>query len=75
MPARLVDALDRAMRDGHNQYAPMTGIPALRQAIAAKTERCYGWRPDADTEITVTSGASRGDLRRDPRRGARRATK
>ena len=27
------------MRDGHNQYAPMTGIPALRQAIAAKTER------------------------------------
>ncbi|MBW3549764.1 MAG: pyridoxal phosphate-dependent aminotransferase [Proteobacteria bacterium] len=58
VPARLIDALHRAMRDGSNQYAPMTGIPALREAIAAKTERCYGHRPDADAEITVTSGAS-----------------
>ncbi|MFT4180271.1 MAG: pyridoxal phosphate-dependent aminotransferase [Thermomonas sp.] len=58
VPARLVDALTRAMQAGHNQYSPMTGVPALRQAIAAKTERCYGWRPDADAEITVTSGAS-----------------
>ncbi|QWF19328.1 pyridoxal phosphate-dependent aminotransferase [Lysobacter capsici] len=58
VPARLVDALGRAMREGKNQYAPMTGIPALRQAIAAKTERCYGYRPDADAEVTVVSGAS-----------------
>src|SRR5689334_9449106 len=58
VPEFLVDALARAMREGKNQYAPMTGIPALRQAIAAKTERCYGYRPDADAEITVTSGAS-----------------
>jgi methionine aminotransferase len=58
VPQRLVDELDRAMRDGHNQYAPMTGIPALRQAIAAKTDRVYGHRPDADTEVTVTSGAT-----------------
>lgn len=58
VPARLVDALGRAMREGKNQYAPMTGIPALRQAIAAKTERCYGHRPDPDSEITVVSGAS-----------------
>ena len=58
VPSRLVDELDNAMRAGHNQYAPMSGIPALRAAIAAKTERCYGWRPDADTEVTVTSGAS-----------------
>ncbi|MHB8911959.1 MAG: pyridoxal phosphate-dependent aminotransferase [Lysobacter sp.] len=57
-PARLVDALARAMRDGRNQYAPMTGIPALRQAIAAKTERCYGYRPDAESDVTVVSGAS-----------------
>lgn len=57
-PARLVDALARAMRDNKNQYSPMTGIPALRQAIAAKTERCYGYRPDAETDITVVSGAS-----------------
>src|SRR4030095_15249668 len=58
VPERLIEALDRAMREGKNQYAPMTGIPALRQAIAAKTERCYGYRPDADAEITVTSGES-----------------
>ncbi|RPE81473.1 pyridoxal phosphate-dependent aminotransferase [Vulcaniibacterium tengchongense] len=58
VPERLVRALDRAMREGRNQYAPMTGVPALRQAIAAKTERCYGYRPDPDAEVTVTSGAS-----------------
>jgi methionine aminotransferase len=58
VPERLVDALDRAMRAGHNQYAPMTGVPALRQAIAEKTERVYGWKPNADGEITVTSGAT-----------------
>lgn len=58
VPQRLIDALARAMQAGHNQYAPMTGIPALRQAIADKTEACYGWRPDVDAEITVTSGAT-----------------
>ncbi|MFC3660971.1 pyridoxal phosphate-dependent aminotransferase [Luteimonas notoginsengisoli] len=58
VPERLVEALDRAMRDGHNQYAPMTGVPALRRAIAAKTERVYAHRPDMDAEITVTSGAT-----------------
>ncbi len=58
VPARLVDELDRAMRAGHNQYPPMTGIAALRQAIAGKVLRCYGREVDPDTEITVTSGAS-----------------
>ena len=58
VPARLVDALTRAMQAGHNQYSMMTGIPALRQAIAEKTKRCYGWTPDVDAEITVTSGAT-----------------
>ena len=58
VPERLVAALDRAMRDGKNQYAPMSGLPALRQAIAAKTARCYGRDVDADAEVTVTSGAS-----------------
>ena len=58
VPQRLVDELGNAMRAGHNQYAPMTGVPALRQAITAKTVRCYGWRPDVDAQITVTSGAS-----------------
>ena len=58
VPARLVDELDKAMRAGHNQYAPMTGIPTLRGAIAAKTGRVYGYMPNADIEITVTSGAT-----------------
>ena len=62
VPARLVDALATAMRAGHNQYAPMTGIPALRRAIAAKTARCHGWSPDPDSEVTVTSGASEAIL-------------
>jgi len=61
-PARLLEALDAAMRAGHNQYSPMSGIPLLREAIAGKTERCYGYRPDADAEITVTSGASEAIL-------------
>lgn len=58
VPQRLVDELADAMRAGHNQYAPMTGVPALRQAIAAKVLRCYGAEVNADTEITVTSGAT-----------------
>ncbi|WP_276967722.1 pyridoxal phosphate-dependent aminotransferase [Metallibacterium scheffleri] len=57
-PPALVDALTRAMREGHNQYAPMTGITALREQIALKTERLYGRRIGVDTEITVTSGAT-----------------
>jgi methionine aminotransferase len=58
VPDFLVAALDRAMRAGRNQYAPMAGVPALRQAIAAKTLACYGRKVDADAEVTVTSGAS-----------------
>jgi len=54
----LVDLVTDAMRAGHNQYPPMTGLPALRQAIAAKIEATYGHRYDANTEITVTAGAS-----------------
>lgn len=57
-PARLLSALERALAAGHHQYAPMAGVPGLRRAIADKTLRCYGWRPDADSEVTVTSGAS-----------------
>ncbi|MFT4256793.1 MAG: pyridoxal phosphate-dependent aminotransferase [Pseudoxanthomonas sp.] len=58
VPQRLIDELDKAMREGHNQYAPMTGVPALRQAIAEKALRVYGAQVDADTEVTVTSGAT-----------------
>ena len=57
---RLLDAVDAAMRAGRNQYAPMTGLPVLRQAIAAKLAALYGHAYDADTEITVTAGATQG---------------
>ena len=58
VPERLVNELAKAMRQGKNQYAPMHGIAALRQAIADKTFRCYGMQLNVDSEITVTSGAS-----------------
>jgi methionine aminotransferase len=54
----LLDELNRQVSAGNNQYAPMTGVAVLRQQIAALTDRCYGRLVDADTEITVTSGAT-----------------
>ena len=57
-PQALRDALTRAMNSGKNQYAPMSGIPALRLAIASKTDRLYGHKADVGHEITVTSGAT-----------------
>jgi methionine transaminase len=47
-----------AMRAGHNQYAPMEGLLALREHIAAKLAASYGVSPDPETEITVTQGAT-----------------
>ena len=57
-PPALREALARHMAEGRNQYAPMTGVPRLREQIAFKTERCYGRRTDPETEVTVTSGAT-----------------
>ncbi|QKZ15773.1 pyridoxal phosphate-dependent aminotransferase [Spirosoma sp. KUDC1026] len=54
----LVALVDQYMRQGFNQYAPMTGVPALREALARKTEALYNVRFDPNTEITVTSGAT-----------------
>ncbi|GAB4465721.1 MAG: pyridoxal phosphate-dependent aminotransferase [Burkholderiaceae bacterium] len=47
-----------AVAAGHNQYAPMAGVPALRHAIAAKIGRLYGHAYDPETEITITAGAT-----------------
>ncbi|MFP8778059.1 pyridoxal phosphate-dependent aminotransferase [Hydrogenophaga sp. RWCD_12] len=58
----LVDAVTRAMQAGHNQYPPMPGVPALRQAMAAKMQALYGLRCDPNTEITVTAGATQAIL-------------
>ena len=58
VPENLVHEAARAMREGKNQYAPMAGPQALREAIAETTAARFGMRPDVDAEITVTSGAS-----------------
>ena len=57
-PAELLSLLDQHARAGHNQYAPMTGVPVLREAIAAKVSTLYGAQYDVDAEITVTAGAT-----------------
>ncbi|HEU4857551.1 MAG TPA: pyridoxal phosphate-dependent aminotransferase [Rhodanobacteraceae bacterium] len=57
-PAPLREALTRAMDEGRNQYAPMSGIPKLREQIALQVDRLYGRRVSADTEVTVTSGGT-----------------
>jgi methionine aminotransferase len=56
----LIEAVHRAMREGHNQYAPMPGVLALREGIAAKVEQLYGPKYDPMTEVVVTSGATAG---------------
>ena len=58
----LLEGVTEAMQQGHNQYPPMPGIPALREAIAAKIEALYGHRYDAQSEITVTAGATQALL-------------
>ncbi len=55
---RLSQLLGDAARLGHNQYAPMPGMPALRQAIAVNFKQRYGVNIDPDSEITVTPGAT-----------------
>ena len=56
----LVDAVTAAMHAGHNQYAPMPGVLALREAIASKVNVCYGASYDPQTEIQIVSGATAG---------------
>ena len=57
-PQALRDALTEAMNSGKNQYAPATGWPALRQQIALKCQSLYQCKVDAESEVTVTSGAT-----------------
>ncbi|WJV53041.1 pyridoxal phosphate-dependent aminotransferase [Prodigiosinella aquatilis] len=57
-PDYLKQRLAHHVSQGANQYAPMTGVAPLRQAIAEKTAALYGWQPDADHEVTVTAGAT-----------------
>lgn len=59
-PQAMRDAVGRHIAAGHNQYAPMTGLPALREQVAAKIARSYGRMVSADTEVTIVPGATQG---------------
>jgi methionine aminotransferase len=56
--AQLQQLLAEAVAAGHNQYAPMAGVAALREAVAAKSARLYGRSYDPEREVTVTAGAT-----------------
>lgn len=57
---KLLESAQRYMQQGFNQYAPMPGVPALRETIATILQNSYGASYDPDTEITVTAGATQG---------------
>ena len=57
-PPALLERVQHYLTHGHNQYPPMAGVPALREAIAAKVRDLYGCAVDPETEVTVTSGAT-----------------
>ncbi len=56
----LLDSVTYYLNSGANQYAPMPGVPALRQAIASKVEQLYGRNVDPEREVTVSTGATEG---------------
>lgn len=58
----LIDAVDTAMRAGHNQYPPMAGVPALRERVADKIGAMHVRHYDPQDEITITAGATQALL-------------
>ncbi len=58
MSEELTDLVNKAMTDGYNQYAPMPGLPLLRERLAEKVEKLYGTTINADTDITITPGGT-----------------
>lgn len=54
----LVDLIHKNMKAGHNQYAPMPGVPALRKVIAEAVDKTYQRSTDFETEVTVTAGGT-----------------
>ena len=57
-PADIINVAAEALKDNRNQYAPLTGLPELRQAVAESNRRFYGLEIDSATEVVVTSGAT-----------------
>ncbi|MBE0547614.1 MAG: pyridoxal phosphate-dependent aminotransferase [Rubrivivax sp.] len=58
----LLDHVADAMREGHNQYPPMPGVPLLRERVADKIATLYGRRYDPAGEVTITAGATQAIL-------------
>jgi methionine aminotransferase len=54
----IIDLVNRFMVEGHNQYAPMPGVPALRKVIAEVIAKTYSRAIDPETEITITAGGT-----------------
>ena len=57
-PQAVLEAAQAAIRNGRNQYAPLPGVPALREAIAEHQQRFYGIELDPASEVQVTMGAT-----------------
>jgi N-succinyldiaminopimelate aminotransferase len=57
-PSVVLDAAAAAVRAGHNQYPPASGVSCLRSAVAGQRATRYGTDYDADTEVTITNGAT-----------------
>ena len=56
--SKLNELVFKYMKEGYNQYAPMAGVPALREQLAQKVKNLYGRNIDVDHEITITAGAT-----------------
>jgi methionine aminotransferase len=59
-PEELKKLVTKHIQDGHNQYAPMPGLPGLREVLADKIRKLYGYPADPDYHITITAGATQG---------------
>ncbi len=57
---KLIELISHYMKKGYNQYAPMTGVPLLRERISEKIEKTYKIKYDPDKEINITAGATQG---------------
>lgn len=54
----LLELVAKYTRGGFNQYAPMSGVSELKQALATKTQVTQGYYPDPESEVTIVSGAT-----------------
>lgn len=58
--SELIACINYYMKKGYNQYAPMTGVPLLRERISEKVQKAYGMTYDPEKEINITAGATQG---------------